>query len=314
MGELGAKNSEDGGGLTHIINNFMQRFFSQYGFFTRTNPAAKDFYVCPSTNVLFTDLQSFLQSDDEGVSRIYSTIQAAHDAAVTERGDIIHLVPGSYDESIVITKNNLTIVGMGGRGSAYILPTAAGAEGVQVSSNDVTFMNIGVAGDDTGDYALNLHAAKRFRAVNCRFELASGAGSAILIDGVTATQTSDAIFLDCEIVKAAKGFTFDDSVAGYPTRIIIKGCYFSSITTNMLGIATGGLVKNLELIDCVFDNAEDGTAPTDYILLSDNTNTGIISGNRFATATNATGVLTIGTGLKWATNATEAGWSTARPA
>lgn len=64
----------------------------------------------------------------------------------------------------------------------------------------------------------------------------------------------------------------------------------------------------------IFDQLEDGTEPTDFILLADNGNTGIIAGNQFAIATNATAKLTIGTGIMWGPNGTEAGWSTARPA
>lgn len=245
---------------------------------------------------------------------VYSTITAALAAATAGAGDRILVAPGAYNETVAVSKANVTIQGLGGRGAAYIEPTTAGAEGMQVTADDVTLINLGVAGDDTGDYALNIKSASRFRAIGCKFELASGAGSAVLLDGTAGDQTADALFLDCEIAWAAKGFTFDDSAYGYPTQIAIKNCRFHNITTNMLGVAASGLVKNLLLADSDFDNAEDGTAPTDYILLSDNGNTGLITGCRFATETNATGVLTIGTGLKWVSNSTEAGVSTARPA
>ena len=59
---------------------------------------------------------------------------------------------------------------------------------------------------------------------------------------------------------------------------------------------------------------EAGVAPTDFILLSDNANIGHMAENQFANATNATGVITIGTGILYGPNGTEAGWSTARPA
>lgn len=249
-----------------------------------------------------------------GADQSYQTIQAAVTAAVSGRGDRILVEPGAYDETVTVNKSNLTIIGLGNRGAAYIEPETAGAEGMQVTADDVTLRNIGVAGDDTGDYALNLHAVSRFRAYVCKFELADGAGSAVLIDGTASDQTADALFEDCEVCWAAKGFTFDDSAYGYPTQIFVRGTRFHNIATNMFGIASGGLVKNLEVSDCLFENKEDGTAPTDYILLSGNGNTGVFARNDFATATNATGVLTIGTGLLWVANRTEAGTSTGRPA
>lgn len=251
----------------------------------------------------------------KGQSSAFATIQKAVDSAGP--GDVIYIAPGSYDETVTVTavtKANLTLIGLGGRGSVYIEPSAAGAEGLQVLADDVTLINVGVDGDDTASYALNVQAASRFRAYGCKFELGSGTGPAVLLDGTASDQTGDAIFEDCEFAWAGSGILADDSGYGYVTQVLIKNCRFHNLTTVGVGVAASGLWKNLELIDNFFDNAEDGTAPTDYILLSDNGNTGLIAGNFFATATNATGVLTIGTGLKWAPNGTEAGWSTARPA
>lgn len=241
----------------------------------------------------------------------FASIQKAVNSAAAR--DLIMLAPGGYDETVTIPVrlNNLILMGTMGRGSSYIEPSTAGAEGMQVVADDVTLYNLGVAGDDTASYALNLHACARFRAYNCKFEGVTG--PQILLDGTDDAQVADALFEGCEIAWGTLGFVFDNSTYGYPTQIFVRNCNFHDITTNMFGIASGGLVKGLEVTGCLFDNAEDGTAPTDYILLSDNGNTGVFAGNFFATATNATGVLTIGTGLKWSVNGTEAGWSAARP-
>jgi hypothetical protein len=246
------------------------------------------------------------------IQRPFETVAKA--LTVAPAGSVIYLAPGEYDESVVVSTANLTIVGMGGRGAAYIAPSAAGAEAMQVTADDVTLINVGVDGDDTASYGLNVNAASRFRAYGCKFELGGGTGPAVLLDGTADGQVGDAIIADCEFAWAGIGLQADDSGYGYVTQVLVQNCRFHNIATACVGVATSGLFKNLEVIDCFFDNAEDGTAPTDYILLSDNGNTGLFSGNRFATATNDTAVLTIGTGLLWSANATEAGWSTARPA
>lgn len=277
-------------------------------------PQGKVFFVAPSSSSYFGDFQNEFPEDKEGVVRVYTTIDGAVGACVANRGDVILVAPGSYDETVAADIAGITIVGMGGRGAVYIEPSAAGAEGMQVTADDITLINIGVDGDDTADYALNVNAASRFRAYGCKFELGSGTGPAVLLNGTATDQTADALFKDCEFAWAGIGVQADDSAYGYVTQVFLENCKFHNITTACIGVATNGLYKNLIVTDCVFDNQEDGTAPTDYILLSDNGNTGVFSGNRFATATNATGVLTIGTGIKWVANATEAGWSTARPA
>lgn len=236
-------------------------------------------------------------------------------------GDTLYVMPGAYVESPVIPAalNGITIVGLGGRGSAFIEPSAAGAEGLQVLASDVTLVNLGVAGDDTGDYALNIkgnsagHYGRRFRAYGCKFELADGAGPAVLINGDADYQAADILLEDCEFAYAGFGIQFDDSGYGYPTQVFVSNCRFHNIATACIGEATGGGVTNLEVTNCIFDNLEDGTPPTDYVKVDRAGDTGIFSGNKFATATNATGVLTIAAGIMWVVNATEAGWSAARP-
>lgn len=244
-----------------------------------------------------------------------ATIQGAVDAAAA--GDIIYISPGVYDETVSVSKR-LTLVGLGGRGAAYIEPSTAGAEGMQVTASDVTLINLGVAGHSTADYALNVNGngaaknGKRFRAYGCKFE--GPTGTVVLLNGDANYQATDALFEDCEFAWGGSGVIFDDSGYGYPTQIRIRRCWFHNLTAVGVGLATGGGVANLEITDCVFDNAEDGTAPTDYIKVDRAGDTGIVSGCRFATATNAAGVLTIAAGILWVANATEAGWSSARPA
>jgi polygalacturonase len=251
-------------------------------------------------------------AESSSTNDIYATIQAAESAS--SPGDVILIAPGSYDETVTVNVAKLTFIGLGGRGAAFIEPSAAGAEGMQITGvDDVTLINLGIDGDDTADYALNVNDVSRFRAFGCKFELGSGTGPAVLLNGTATGQVGDALFRDCEFAWAGTGVQFDDSAYGYPTQIFIDACRFHNLTTAGLGLASGGGVLNLHVTDCVFDNLEDGTAPTDYVKVDRSGDTGIFSGNRFATATNAASVLTIATGIKWVSNATEAGWSTARP-
>lgn len=249
------------------------------------------------------------KNDGKSKDTAFLTIQAAIDKAVD--GDAILVAPGQYDETLLVDKS-VTIVGLGGRGAAFVEPDTAGAEGMKVTANDVTLVNLGVAGESTSDYALNLNSAKRFRAYECKIE--GPDDIIVLVDGTATSQTADALFKDCEFAWGGKAMIFDDSLYGYPTQIFVQECRFHNIVTHMFGVNPSGLVNDLHVTNSMFANQEDNTAPTDYILLSSNSNTGIFAGNTFATATNATGVLTIGTGIMWGPNGTEAGWSTARPA
>jgi hypothetical protein len=238
----------------------------------------------------------------------FATIQAAVDAA--SAGAKVYVAPGAYDETVSVDKA-LALIGVGTRGSVYIEPSTLGAEGMQVTADDVTLINVGVAGEATADYALRVGSQTaspdRFRAVSCKFEGPTGA--VVVLKGA-----GDALFEDCEFTWGGSGILFDDNDDGFATQIYVQGCRFLNLTDVGVGLAAGGGVQNLHLTDCTFDNAEDGTAPTDYIKVDRSGDTGIVSGCRFATATNNTAVLTIAAGILWVANATEAGWSTARPA
>jgi len=235
--------------------------------------------------------------------------------ALMSPGDVGVIGPQRHAEGNLIipaTLSNITLIGAGGRGACYIEPSAAGDEGLQVLASDVTLINVGVAGGSSSSYALNISACARFRAYECKFE--GPTGTCVLLSGSATDQAADVLFSDCEFAWCGSAILLDDSGYGYPTSIRIRNSWFHNYTAVGVGLAAGGGTANLEIRDCVFDNLEDGTAPTDYIKVDRSGDTGTISGCRFATATNATGVLTIAAGIMWMANATEAGWSTARPA
>jgi hypothetical protein len=241
----------------------------------------------------------------------YNTVSALVASLIDN--DSVLLGPQGFEEgnlTIPAGTTGINIRGTGGRGASYIEPQATGDEGLNVLGNDVTLINVGIAKGATADYALKIGAAavnvRRFRAIGCKFE---GDGVAVLIHG-----GADIIFEDCEFAWCGSACLFQGNDEEFPTQVQFRNCYFHNFTTVGLGVQSGGVVKNLRLEDCFFDRQEDGTAPTDFILLSDNANTGYIAGNKFAHATNASSVLTIGTGILWGPNGTEAGWSTARPA
>jgi hypothetical protein len=229
-------------------------------------------------------------------------------------GDVANIGPGFYAEGNLVIPESLTNVtfrGMGNRGACGIEASITTDEGLTVLADDVTLINLGVAGGDTGDYSLQVGSQtvspNRFRAYGCKFENAAIA--------VRLWQAGDVILDDCEICWTTLGLVLRSGDIGFNTQIRIQNCLLHNyVTGGIVEHAAAQQVNDLWLVDNVFGRQEDGTAGTDDILLSDNGNTGLITGNRFSRATNGTGFITIGTGLIYNPNGTEAGWSTARPA
>lgn len=237
--------------------------------------------------------------------------------AIAQPGDVALIGPGFYAEGNLVipaTLTNFTIIGTGGRGAAGVeAPT--GKAGIQVLADDVTFINFGVASSATGAYAVKIGSQTvspaRFRAYGCKFEgceTVNPAGQLVL------SGCGDVIIDDCEFAWGANGIIGDGNDDGFPTEIYIRNCWFHDLTTVHIGVVVGDIFAGLYVKNNFFARDEAGVSPTDFILLSGNGNFGAITNNQFANATNATGVITIGTGLLYMANATEAGWSTARPA
>jgi hypothetical protein len=238
-----------------------------------------------------------------------ATIAAAITAA--SAGDTIYIAPGSYDEQVTVSKAKLTLVGAGNRGTVAVAPSASNPTAVKVTVDDVTLINIGCEGDGTGG-GLHLQGdVDRFRAYGCKIE---GGAFAAKLESTASGAVSDTRFDDCEFAWTGTAIHFVVTGGGDPvTQTYIKKCLFHNYTAAAINVDTTH-TADLWVEDCFFGRQEDGTEPTDYILANVASTTGFFSGNMFATATNATGVLTIASGVIWSANATEAGWSTARPA
>lgn len=232
-----------------------------------------------------------------------------------------------YAETFTVAraKDNVTVIGVGGRGSVFIDPTTEDAGGMVVNGNDMTLRNIGVAAEDdtAGNIALLVTGA-RFRAYGCKIEggdeqvrlgpvtVALGAGSGI-------ETGADALFEDCEFCWGAKGIVLNCTDYGAVTQCFVNRCRFHNLTAAHMDerTGTGGSAtvsfRNLQVTDCVFDDAEGGAAPTRYLLLNDdNGNDGIVTRCSFPTAL-AGGLNLVSTALHWVCNYHTGGVSNNQP-
>lgn len=266
----------------------------------RTMTQAKVFYV---------DKGHALASDDnDGTDpeNPLETIQEAIDKCTDDVGDVVMVMPGVYNESLLVNKSAITIVGAGGRYSTVVLPLTDGAEGMIVAEDGVSLKNMVIGAHANGDYALLVSAATdNFHAEDCMF-YASDARCVEVIG-------SDNIVFDrCEFADSAVGIDFVLNVAVLSDRVIVKDSLFHNITTDHI-LTTGG-VTNLQLIGNVHDVDDAGVEPTDYLDIAAAGTTGIVTGCAFATAANTAANLTIDADVFWVANMTEAGVSAARPA
>ncbi len=220
-----------------------------------------------------------------GPSRRYTTIQAAITAA--SNGDQIFVDPGEYAENVTIphTKQNLMLVGMGGRGSVAI---QALTDGVAITNmaRDITLVNIGGEGDGTGGGIKTY--GRRFRAYGCKFE--GGAIAAEFTLGTDAQITAgthdkgdDTLCEDCEFAYAALGVKFTATDYGALTQNFFKKSYFHSLpdaSFEEAGPSADVHYRGLLIDECIFGAGDEETdaLPTKWISLDDdNANDGVLS-------------------------------------
>lgn len=253
------------------------------------------------------------------------TIQAAVDERQADT--VILVAPGAYDETVTIARGTgpLTIMGMGNQGDVGIAPSTLAARGMTNNEDDVTLINIGVAGESTADFAC-FSTGSRFRTIGCKIEgvdtsgaaLGIGPGSVAQVNAGTAGNCGDVNLYNTELAWSFNGLAFVASDYGVPTQVFVDGLRVHNVSgTEIISVpgAFGiGAVRNLMCQNFLLEAMEDGTNPSDFIAVNGTGDTGIFTKGSIAIPTNASADIKIAAGVMWVANGTEAGLSTARPA
>lgn len=229
--------------------------------------------------------------------------------AAAQDGDMIFVGPGSYNEAITITQDNLVLVGCGGRGQAAVAPSASNAVAITVSGTSsartagVTLINIGGEGNGTGGGLLVTGNIRRFRAYGCKFE---GGAYAVKLKSSAQGSVADTWIEDCELAWATVGLYLDNSGGFDPvTQTMFRNNLIHNITADGV-LADDSFHTDLWIRDNTFGNLEDATEPTQYLDIDVAGTTGIVTGNRFATTIHASAKMAIAAGVLYVGNFAQA--------
>lgn len=161
---------------------------SIYGKIAKQLPSVsgKTFVVVPAGSAVIPTLQELFPTDNDGVVRVYTDPDAALAACVTDRGDAVAFMPGSYTISTVLatSANNVKIVGLGRKGSARLVGSAASI--LTLTGDDCEVAGLGFAIASTKK-AITLTGADRTHIHDNVFTSAVGGAASHFIHFLTTT-------------------------------------------------------------------------------------------------------------------------------
>ncbi len=213
-----------------------QNQLSRYGAISREipelAPGAKVFLVSDSddTTVGPVNLGAEFPVDNDGVARVYTTIQAAVNAASASRGDVIAVLPG-YDHTLARADSWATagvhIIGIGSGENRPTVRYTAATDEVGVGANYVHIKNLRfLSAVDSCARALDLDTGFGGAKIeNCIFDFnATGNDFRVMIRaGQDNTVIENNQFRAEDTAGCGKGI---DIWGGYPDYLTIKNNFF----------------------------------------------------------------------------------------
>lgn len=267
------------------------------------NPSGTKFYVDGTNGVAGNEGKSW--------GNPVATITQAVAKATAGAGDVIFVAPGEYDEDVTVDVSQVSLVGVGPRHSVRVTGVALGTstaltlDGVQ----DVGVYNLNLEGRSGGSGIELSGQIRRAQVSGCKLH---GGAQAVHLYSAAGAQIVDVRFEDNVIANSAIGINMDYLNGDPSHQIVVKGNFFSKITTDC--IVEDGATHDWNVYDNVFSSS-DGSEATRFIDLDSVGSTGLVANNIFATTTSVDqqAKFALASGVLFVANATEAGWSTTAP-
>ena len=243
-----------------------------------------------------------------------SSINSALAAAVSGRGDIIYIAPGSYEENVVVTKDYVTLVGavIGDYGRPDVVPTSGIALEVKAQGFAAIHMRFAATAADSV-----LQRGNGFDYVDCVFDGdGTSAKAGLRLQGsatLTGQTASEGKILSSLFRGCANGIILDSAATSGSgvgsTDNLVSGCRFYSNTLDIATAKSGaGGDYSVKLIKIEKNSFEDKNKAT-YIDITTNEDgaagnqSGAINSNVFASDTmSTTKVKMVGTDFTFAGN------------
>lgn len=232
-----------------------------------TGPAYGEGVLVP--NLFFVDAVNGSDSNDGRDPRTpLVTIQAAIDKCVTDRGDRIYIMPGSYDENLLLTgKNYVHLIGVfTGYGRPDVVPTAGTALDTG-SAQGTVCQGIRFYSADSD---VVIQRGNGFTYRDCVFDGDTGMAATealVRLKGVTNDDSytaSEGLFEDC-LLRGSNGYGAVTDVGNGvgnqvgATHNVFRRCRFvSNVAADVIALDTSGGPGVYSMKDTLFDQCYFG--------------------------------------------------------
>lgn len=218
---------------------------SRYGAISKAlphlGPQGRIFFVGLSTSSWIGDLTQIMGPDDDGTTRVFTSLASAVSACEAGRGDVIVMLPNSTATctaagTITMSKAGVTLVGLGeGNARPTISFTTAAAASFNITAANVTVDNVifDMTGVDAVTAGINVSAAG-VTIRNCRIINASASAQATLCVLTTAAANNFSFIGNTVTGTTDAGTAAAVRIVG-GDGIVIKDNFFSGAYTTTLG-------------------------------------------------------------------------------
>lgn len=261
---------------------------SRYGAIAKTyaaaNPQAKIFFVAKSDSTFVSQLQEQYPVDEDGVVRVHTTISAALDSCVADRGDVILVMPG-YSETITAAGGldldvaGVSIIGLGtGDKRPTINFSTATTADIDVDAANISLENfiIDLTGVDALAAPIDVND-NDFALRKCKVLTASASGQATLAV-LTDANAGGLVIEDCQFLGTSDaGTEAAVRIVGGDAHVIRRNIFIGAYTTTLGAIDNATTACTNTIIE---DNHINNlTASSTKAMVFVSTSTGVIRRN-----------------------------------
>ena len=278
---------------------------SRYGAISRSfdlAPSAKLFLVGDSDDTTYgiANLAADYPVDNDGVVRVFSTIQAAVNAASPGRGDVVYVAPGAVlqiGRADTWATEDVSVIGLGSGAQRPELNFDSAGSAIHIGASGIRISNFVLQADVTA-VAQGIDFDSGFQGGtldNCRFDFnATGDNFTTFVDVAQANLTiENNEFIAEDTTGAARAINIQ---GGEPDNLTIKGNHFygtfdslgndstdcaAIITVNLNHDSGDTVLENIRLEGNTFLSTDTAAGLLVSMISGNTTVKGIATDNRF---------------------------------